>query len=290
VTAKTTLSVESLELRDCPATANLFNGVLTVQGTAGNDFITVTRTGDWVSVAGQTFSFWAFSRLVITTGGGDDVIVDLTDKSAVIYGGDGNDTIRAGVGRDKIYGGDGDDDVNGGRGNDMIYGGGGNDTIAGGAGTNVLIEGSPTAVRASTAFEAQIVNLVNSYRAANGLPPLAASGLLNVAADFHSRDMAVIGGAYGPNVGMQHTLYGTTRPEVADRLDAAGYDDWTFSFAWGENIAYGFTSAAEVMTAWMNSPGHRANILGASFTEIGVSVRAAADGVLYFTQVFGTRS
>jgi uncharacterized protein YkwD len=290
VTAKTTLSVEALELRDCPATATLFNGVLTVQGTSGNDTVTVTRSGDWISVAGQTFSFWAFSRLVITTGGGDDAIVDHTDKSAVIYGGDGNDTIRAGVGRDKIYGGRGDDDINGGRGNDMIYGGCGNDTLAGGAGTNVLIEGSPTAARTNTAFEAQIVDLVNSYRAAHGVAPLAVCGLLNVAADFHSRVMATIGGSYGPNVGMQHTLHGTTRPEVGDRLDAAGYDNWTYSFAWGENIAYGFTSALDVMNAWMNSPGHRANILGASFTELGVSVRAAANGQLYFTQVFGTRT
>jgi uncharacterized protein YkwD len=287
VTAKATLCVEALELRDCPATANLFNGVLTVQGTSGNDSITIARSGNWVSVAGQSFSFWSFSRVVVTTGGGDDVIVDLTDKSAVIYGGDGNDTIRGGTGRDKIYGGRGNDDIKGGRGDDTIYGGGGTDTLGGGAGTNVLIEGSPTAVRANTAFEAQIVDLVNSHRAANGLPPLAVSGLLTVAADFHSRDMAVIGGTYGPSVGMQHTLFGTTRPEVTDRLDAAGYDNWTSSFAWGENIAYGFTSAAAVMSAWMGSPGHRANILSTSFTEFGVSVQAAANGQLYFTQVFG---
>jgi uncharacterized protein YkwD len=218
------------------------------------------------------------------------VIVEGSDKSAVIYGGDGNDTIRAGIGRDKIYGGRGNDDINGNRGDDMLYGGGGNDNLAGGAGTNVIYQASPSATRGNTAIELQIIQLVNSHRAANGLAPLAVSGLLNVAADFHSRDMAAIGSVYGPGAGMQHTLFGTTRPEVGDRLDAAGYDNWTSSFAWGENIAYGYTTAAAVVNAWMNSSGHRANILSGSFTEIGVSVRVAADGTLYFTQNFGTRS
>ena len=73
-----------------------------------------------------------------------------------------------------------------------------------------------TAVRANTDIEAQIIQLVNGYRVANGLAPLAVNGELNVAADLHSRDMAAIGGMYGPTVGMQHTLYGTTRPEVTE--------------------------------------------------------------------------
>jgi len=60
----------------------------------------------------------------------------------------------------------------------------------------------------------------------------------------------------------------------------SGYDTWTRSYAYGENIAFGYSSAAEVVAAWMNSPGHRANILSPFFTEIGVSVLAdAADPV-----------
>ena len=74
---------------------------------------------------------------------------------------------------------------------------------------------------------------------------------------------------------------------MSDRLDAVGYDKWTSSFTWGENIAYGYASAADVMTAWMNSQGHRENILNPSFTEIGVSVVADSAGRLFFTQDFG---
>jgi uncharacterized protein YkwD len=287
---RSTLRVESLELRDCPATANLFNGVLAVQGTGGNDAIHVVRSGTSVGIDGQWFAAGSIVRVVISAGAGADTIIDDSDLSAVIYGGDGNDTIAGGRGHDRIYGGRGTDNINGGRGNDVIYGGGGTDSIIGEAGTNTIIQGSPNATRGNTALELQIIQLVNSYRAANGLGALAVNGQLNVAADLHSRDMAVIGGLYGAATGMQHTLYGTTRPEVTDRLAAAGYDNWTFSYAWGENIAYGYTSAAAVMTAWMNSPGHRANILSTSFTEIGVSARVGTDGLIYYTQNFGSRS
>jgi uncharacterized protein YkwD len=290
LSANSILRVESLELRDCPATANLFNGVLTVQGTSGADVIQVTQSGTQIVAAGQGFAASSIVRVVISGGAGADTLIDNSGRAAVIYGGDGNDIIRAAAGNDRLYGGRGADQLYGGTGNDTIYGGGGIDTIVGGTGTNTIVQGSPTATRGNTAIELRIIQLVNSYRATNGLPQLAVNGLLNVAADLHSGDMAAIGSRYGPNVGMQHTLYGTLRPEVTDRLAWAGYDNWTYSYAWGENIAYGYTSAAAVMTAWMNSPGHRANILNSSFTEIGVSVRVGTDGILYFTQNFGSRS
>ena len=54
----------------------------------------------------------------------------------------------------------------------------------------------------------------------------------------------------------------------------------------GENIAWGQKSPEEVVTAWMNSAGHRANILNAKFTELGVGYRQNARGVNYFTQLF----
>jgi uncharacterized protein YkwD len=290
VSVNSTLRVESLEPRDCPATVNLFNGVLTVQGTGGSDTIRVVRSGTSVGIDGQWFAAGSVACVVVTAGAGNDTIIDDSDLSATIYGGDGNDTITGGRGHDWIYGGRGTDNINGGRGNDVIYGGGGTDSLAGATGTNTIVQGSPNATRGNTALELQIIQLVNSYRAAHGLGALAVNARLNVAADLHSRDMAAIGSRYGAATGMQHTLYGTTRPEVPDRLAAAGYDNWTYSYAWGENIAYGYTSASSVMTAWMNSPGHRANILSTSFTEIGVSARVGADGILYYTQNFGKRS
>ena len=54
----------------------------------------------------------------------------------------------------------------------------------------------------------------------------------------------------------------------------------------GENIAMGQTSPSQVMTAWMNSEGHRANILNSSFTKIGVGVAQNANGQYYWTQQF----
>src|SRR5207302_652516 len=73
------------------------------------------------------------------------------------------------------------------------------------------------------------------------------------------------------------------------RQQAAGY---TNAVVWGENIAAGQPDPQAVMTAWMNSPGHRANILFRGFTEIGIGVYSAPGtryGV-YWTQEFGARS
>ena len=54
----------------------------------------------------------------------------------------------------------------------------------------------------------------------------------------------------------------------------------------GENIAMGQRSPKEVVTAWMNSEGHRKNILNSSFTKIGVGVAQKSNGTLYWTQMF----
>jgi len=54
----------------------------------------------------------------------------------------------------------------------------------------------------------------------------------------------------------------------------------------GENIAYGQRTPAEVMRDWMNSPGHRNNILSRSYTEIGVGLAKNKNGVCYWTQMF----
>ena len=73
---------------------------------------------------------------------------------------------------------------------------------------------------------------------------------------------------------------------VSDRLAACGYP--IGSVGWGENIAYGYATPADVMNAWLNSPGHRANIENASYRAIGVGVARNAAGIYYWTQDFGT--
>ncbi|MEV4675526.1 MULTISPECIES: CAP domain-containing protein [Actinomadura] len=119
---------------------------------------------------------------------------------------------------------------------------------------------------------AQVISLVNKERAKNGCRALTSNGKLAVAAQGHSADMARRG------------FFDHTNPDgksPGDRITAAGYR-WS---TYGENIAKGQPTPASVMTSWMNSPGHRANILNCSFREIGVGV--VKSGGPYWTQVFG---
>ncbi len=70
------------------------------------------------------------------------------------------------------------------------------------------------------------------------------------------------------------------------RAKAAGY---TYQGV-GENVAWGQRSVQEVMTAWMNSPGHRANIMNGSYKHVGVGQQQGSAGGLYWTQLFGYSS
>ncbi|MFC4333513.1 CAP domain-containing protein [Streptomyces andamanensis] len=119
---------------------------------------------------------------------------------------------------------------------------------------------------------AQILALVNNERAKAGCSALTANPALAAAAQAHSEDMAA-------HRNMSHT--GSDGSAPGDRITAAGYT-WS---TYGENVAYGYTDAAQVMAAWMNSPGHKANILDCAFKEIGVGL-AQPGG--YWTQDFGT--
>ncbi|MGC9495863.1 CAP domain-containing protein [Streptomyces sp. WG7] len=122
--------------------------------------------------------------------------------------------------------------------------------------------------------EAQVLALVNEERAAAGCSPVTANSRLTRAADDYSDVMASSGV-------MSHT--GPDGSTMASRVEAAGYQWSTL----GENIARGQADAASVMDSWMNSPGHRANILNCSFKELGVGVHFG-DGGPWWTQNFGT--
>ncbi|MGW3206031.1 sigma-70 family RNA polymerase sigma factor [Streptomyces sp. NPDC001135] len=121
----------------------------------------------------------------------------------------------------------------------------------------------------------QVVALVNKERAAAGCGPLAEDPQLQKAAQGQSDDMAA-----------RH-FFDHTNPDGADpgqRITAAGYR-WS---TYGENIAQGQQTAAAVMESWMNSPGHRANILNCSFKDIGVGVHKGTGGP-WWTQDFGAK-
>ena len=117
----------------------------------------------------------------------------------------------------------------------------------------------------------QVVDLVNAERAKAGCGALAVDDKLTLAAQRHSQDQA-------DHKSMTHT--GSDGSDVGQRLDRVDYRWRTY----GENVAWNQQTPAAVMDAWMNSPGHRANILNCAFTEIGVGV-ASSNGP-YWTQDF----
>ncbi|SCG62971.1 CAP domain-containing protein [Micromonospora humi] len=119
----------------------------------------------------------------------------------------------------------------------------------------------------------QVVDIVNQERAKAGCKALTVNSKLTLAAQRHSQDQA-------DHKKMSHD--GSDGSDVGQRLDRVGYT-WR---AYGENVAWNQQSPAAVMDAWMNSEGHRANILNCSFTQIGVGV-ARSNGP-YWTQDFGT--
>jgi uncharacterized protein YkwD/stress response protein SCP2 len=121
---------------------------------------------------------------------------------------------------------------------------------------------------------AEVVDLTNRQRAGAGLPALAADPRLARAAQAHSADMVA------------RDFYSHTDPDGGrpwDRAAAAGAGHRTV----GENIACGQRSPAAVVEGWMNSPGHRANILKADFTHIGVGLAGGGRAGTYWTQLFG---
>ncbi|MFJ9928895.1 sigma-70 family RNA polymerase sigma factor [Streptomyces misionensis] len=121
----------------------------------------------------------------------------------------------------------------------------------------------------------QVIALVNQERAKAGCSPLTEDPQLGRAAQAHSDDMAA-----------RH-FFDHVNPDGADpgqRITAAGYR-WS---TYGENIAMGQQTPASVMNSWMNSPGHRANILNCSFRNIGVGVHDGTGGP-WWTQDFGTK-
>ncbi|MEU4368630.1 CAP domain-containing protein [Micromonospora chersina] len=130
-----------------------------------------------------------------------------------------------------------------------------------------------TSTKGLTAELREVVDLVNQERAKAGCKALTVDDKLTLAAQRHSQDQA-------DHKTMSHD--GSDGSDVGDRLDRVGYA-WR---SYGENVAWNQQSPAAVMDAWMNSPGHRANILNCSFTEIGVGV-ARSNGP-YWTQDFGT--
>lgn len=124
-----------------------------------------------------------------------------------------------------------------------------------------------------SAFQKKVVELVNKERAKAGLKALKMNTQLSKVATLKSQDMA------------KNNYFDHNSPTYGSPFDMMKRFGITYRTA-GENIAMGQTTPEQVMKGWMNSPGHRANILKASFTEIGVGVAKNSGGRLYWTQQF----
>ncbi|MBO5453286.1 MAG: serine protease [Clostridia bacterium] len=119
----------------------------------------------------------------------------------------------------------------------------------------------------------EVLELVNKERAAAGLSLLTLDSSLSKVAESHSVDMA-------RNNYFSHTNLNGLSP--FDRLKNAGISYKTA----GENIAMGQKTPQQVVSGWMNSSGHRANILNSNFGKMGLGTASDNGGGYYWTQIF----
>lgn len=123
------------------------------------------------------------------------------------------------------------------------------------------------------AFQKEVVRLVNVERQKQGLGKLSLNAKLSNVATLKSQDM------------INKNYFNHTSPTYGSPFDMMKQFNISYKTA-GENIAKGQKTPAEVVKAWMNSQGHRENILNKNYTEIGIGVAKDANGTLYWTQMF----
>ncbi len=120
------------------------------------------------------------------------------------------------------------------------------------------------------AYAKEVLQIVNQERAKAGLPALTTNSTLQSAANKRAQEIA--------------KSFSHTRPDGSSFYTVLKEYGVSYRSA-GENIAYGQKSPQAVMEGWMNSSGHRANILNKNFGKVGIGVYKV-NGVLYWTQVF----
>lgn len=134
----------------------------------------------------------------------------------------------------------------------------------------------------SNQFDSKVLQLVNNERANVGLDSLSIDNQLDRAANLHTDEMVRADQ-------MSHQLPGEA--SLGDRVSATGYQ-WS---SVGENVAAGYSTPEDVVEGWMNSVGHRENILNPNFTHLGVGYsnnpdndNSYSDQDIYWTQVFAS--
>ena len=119
-------------------------------------------------------------------------------------------------------------------------------------------------------YEHEVVRLVNEIRQQNGLKPLIENWELSRVARYKSQDM------------LDNRYFSHTSPTYGSPFQMIKAFGLSYRTA-GENIAKGYASPQAVVNGWMNSSGHRANILNVSYTQIGIGYVAHGN---YWTQMF----
>ena len=124
-----------------------------------------------------------------------------------------------------------------------------------------------------SSYQQQVLDLVNAERTKRGLSPLTLDSNLSNVATKKAQDMA------------NKNYFDHTSPTYGSPFDMMNRFGISYRTA-GENIAKGQKTPQEVMNSWMNSPGHRANILNPDFTKLGVGIAKDSNGTLYWSQMF----
>lgn len=132
-----------------------------------------------------------------------------------------------------------------------------------------LLAPTPASARSAADFEGAIHAATNTVRLDHDLEKLREKGCVDRFADRQAKKMAAQGEMF--------------HQDLSKVLDACGLS------LVGENVAVGFTKAGTLLKAWMDSPGHRANILDGRYRQLGVGARKSDDGVWYVAQVFGRK-
>ena len=159
--------------------------------------------------------------------------------------------------------------------------GGGDSSPTSPSGHNTSDPSSPSAPSnpspSTAAIVQSIIDLTNAQRSQAGIPALQVNAKLNTAAQLQADQVAQL-------QILEHEIPGARYPTPPDRLAAAGYS-WA---SYGENLASGYATAADAVAGWMNSVGHRENILNTTFTETGAGYATGSTGTMYYVQVFAT--
>ena len=148
--------------------------------------------------------------------------------------------------------------------------------MAGGGGDTIFISSTCSDEFTTTELAAQAVALANAERLMVGAGELVVDPVLTAVAEDYARTQAI------------QDFMGHVSPDgstVMDRVLNAGYDP----VAVAENLAYGHCTAEHAMSSWMDSEGHRTNLLNPTYTDTGVGVYRGGEWEIYWVQVFAAR-